>query len=59
MTPEQARTFVADQGVVLESARGPVPSLVEAILQLGSWIEPMLGRAETSSLGRRGYKSLK
>lgn len=31
MTPKQAAAFVAAQGVVLESARGPLPSLAEAV----------------------------
>jgi len=31
MTPKQAVSFVKAQGVVLESARGPVPSLAEAV----------------------------
>ena len=31
MTPKQAMAFVAAHGVVLESARGPVPSLAEAV----------------------------
>ena len=31
MTPKQALAFVTAQGVVLESARGPVPSLAEAV----------------------------
>ena len=40
MTPEEALGFVADHGVVLESARGPVPNLVEGIAGepiAGSW----------------------
>jgi hypothetical protein len=40
MTPKQAVTFVKGKGVVLESARGPVPSLAEAIAGepiRGSW----------------------
>lgn len=32
MTPEEALALVADQGVLLESARGPVPNLAEAIV---------------------------
>jgi hypothetical protein len=32
LTPEQAVTFVQLHGVVLESAKGPVPSLVQAIV---------------------------
>jgi hypothetical protein len=31
MTPKQAIAFVATHGIVLESARGPVPSLAETI----------------------------
>jgi hypothetical protein len=31
MTPRQARAFVEKRGIVLESARGPVPSLAETI----------------------------
>src|SRR5712691_2005295 len=31
MTPKQAMAFVAAHGVVLESARGPAPSLAEAV----------------------------
>lgn len=31
MTPQQAIAFIRNHGVVLESARGPAPSLVEAI----------------------------
>ncbi len=31
MTPKQAIAFVAAQGIVLESARGPVPSLAETL----------------------------
>ena len=40
MTPSQALAFVRDQGVVLESAKGTVPSLAEAIVGdsiRGSW----------------------
>lgn len=40
MTPEEALSFVIDQGVVLEAARGPVPNLAEAIVGEpigGSW----------------------
>ncbi|MGH9867039.1 MAG: hypothetical protein ACREAA_02595 [Candidatus Polarisedimenticolia bacterium] len=40
MTPRQALAFVRRHGVVLESARGPVPSLAEAIAGgpiRGSW----------------------
>jgi len=40
MTPRQALRFIAQHGVVLEAARGPVPSLLEAALgrrPRGSW----------------------
>ncbi len=40
MTPRDALRFIAKHGVVLEAARGPVPSLVEAALgrrPRGSW----------------------
>ena len=40
MTPKQAIAFVKANGVVLESGRGPVPSLAEAIAGApirGSW----------------------
>ena len=40
MTPRQALAFVEKRGIVLESARGPVPSLAEAIAGKpirGSW----------------------
>jgi hypothetical protein len=40
MTPKQALAFVKAHGVVLESGRGPVPSLAEAIAGApirGSW----------------------
>src|SRR5665213_1364561 len=40
MTPNQAIKFVREHGVVLESGRGPVPSLAEAVAQgpiKGSW----------------------
>ena len=40
MTSEEAMAFIAENGVVLESARGPVPSLAEAIVGEpigGSW----------------------
>lgn len=40
MTPKQAVAFVKARGVVLESARGPVPSLAEAVAGepiRGSW----------------------
>ena len=40
MTPKQAIAFVQKHGVVLESANGPVPSLVQAIIGgniKGSW----------------------
>lgn len=40
MTSEEALAFVADRGVVLQGAKGPVPNLVEAIAGesiSGSW----------------------
>jgi hypothetical protein len=40
MTPKQAIAFVRKHGVVLESGRGPVPSLAEKVAQgpiKGSW----------------------
>src|SRR5688572_26736658 len=40
MTPRQALAFIRKHGVVLEAARGPVPSLAEAIAGgpvRGSW----------------------
>jgi hypothetical protein len=40
MTPRQALAFVRKHGVVLEAARGPVPSLAEEIAgepMRGSW----------------------
>jgi hypothetical protein len=40
MSPRQALAFVREHGVVLESARGPVPSLADAIAGArirGSW----------------------
>jgi hypothetical protein len=40
MTPNQAIVFVRKHGVVLESGRGPVPSLAEAVARepiKGSW----------------------
>lgn len=40
MTPDQAIAFVKTHGVVMESARGPLPSLVQAIVGEdvhGSW----------------------
>ena len=40
MTPEEGLTFVEQHGVVLQAARGPVPSLAEAIAGgpiRGSW----------------------
>ena len=40
MTPRQALAFVEKRGIVLESARGPVPSLAETIAGepiRGSW----------------------
>jgi hypothetical protein len=48
MTPNQAIAFVREHGVVLESGRGPVPSLAEAVAQgplKGSWwSHPPTGR---------------
>lgn len=44
MTPREALAFVRRYGVVLESARGPVPSLAEAIagerIRGGWWSHP-------------------
>jgi len=44
MTPRQALAFVREHGVVLESARGPVPALAEAIaggpIRGGWWAHP-------------------
>jgi len=40
MTPKQALTFVKTNGVVLESGRGSVPTLAEAVTGgpiRGSW----------------------
>ena len=40
MTPKQALAFVKREGVVLQAARGPVPSLAEAVVGgaiRGSW----------------------
>ena len=48
MTPEETLAFIAENGVVLESARGPVPSLVEAIAGepiRGSWWSHPLSHA--------------
>lgn len=47
MTPEEATRFVEQHGVVLESAHGPVPNLVEAVLGeriRGSWWAHKKGR---------------
>jgi hypothetical protein len=47
MTSRQALAFVKKHGIVLESAQGPVPSLVEAIAGLpirGSWWTHPKGR---------------
>lgn len=47
MTPGQAVAFVEKHGVVLESANGPVPSLVQAITGgkiKGSWWAHPLGK---------------
>ena len=44
MSPQQALAFIRKHGVVLESARGPVPSLAEAIaggpIRGGWWSHP-------------------
>jgi hypothetical protein len=44
MTPKQALAFVRSHGIVLESARGPVPSLAEAVagerIRGGWWKHP-------------------
>jgi hypothetical protein len=48
VTEEEALQFVADHGVVLVSARGPVPSLAEAIAGApvrGSWWGHPQGKA--------------
>lgn len=48
MTPKQALAFVKTNGVVLESGRGPVPSLAEAITGeriRGSWWAHPKGKA--------------
>ena len=48
MTPHQAVRFIATHGVVLESARGPVPNLLEAALgrrPRGSWWGDPEGKA--------------
>ena len=40
MNPEEAMSFLADHGVILEAARGPVPNLAEVIAGepiRGSW----------------------
>jgi hypothetical protein len=40
MSPKEAIAFVKRHGIVLESARGPVPSLAEAVAGepiRGSW----------------------
>jgi hypothetical protein len=44
MTSRQALAFIRKHGVVLESARGPVPSLAEVIAR-----EPLRGRLVVSS----------
>ncbi|HEX9795135.1 MAG TPA: hypothetical protein VGC54_14220, partial [Planctomycetota bacterium] len=48
MNPEQALAFVAEHGVVLESASGPVPSVAQAVAGeaiAGSWWGHPAGRA--------------
>lgn len=44
MTPKQALAFVKSHGIVLESARGPVPNLAEAVagerIRGGWWNHP-------------------
>ena len=48
MTPKQALSFVETNGIVLESARGPVPSLAETIAAeaiRGSWWAHPKGKA--------------
>lgn len=47
-SPDAALAFIKEQGVVLESGRGPVPSLTQAIAGesiLGSWWGHPKGRA--------------
>ena len=47
MTPEQGLAFVKRHGIVLQAARGPVPSLAEAIVGgpiRGSWWAHAQGR---------------
>ena len=54
MTPARALRFVRDQGVVLASAKGPVPRLTEAIAGepiRGSWWSHPRGRQIFSVLG--------
>ena len=45
MTPEEALEFVALRGVVLESAKGPVPNLADTVagerIQGSYWAHPM------------------
>ncbi len=45
MTPEEALEFVAIHGIVLESAKGPVPNLADTVagerIQGGYWGHPM------------------
>jgi len=48
MTPERALAFVERHGIVLQAARGPVPSLAEAVAGgpiKGSWWGHPMGRA--------------
>ena len=54
MTPAKALQFVRDRGVVLASAKGPVPRLTEAIAGepiRGSWWSHPRGRQIFSVLG--------
>ncbi|MCI0380672.1 MAG: hypothetical protein L0215_24060 [Gemmataceae bacterium] len=51
MTPRQAVAFVTAHGVVLESARGPVPSLAEAVAG-----EPIRGSYWAHPKGKNIYR---
>jgi len=46
MTPAEAIEFVKTHGVVLESAKGPIPNLAEAVAeavsQFGEWFQGQL-----------------